>query len=79
LKGLKGNALVNSMDLEKTRIYTASTSWASRPARRGGKHAKRSNVILKAKEISLPQREAPQRSEDARSKSKSDKLLGEKK
>ncbi len=52
LKGLKGNVIVNGLDLDKTRIYIASTSWASRPARRGGMLAKRSNVILKAKEFS---------------------------
>jgi len=52
LKGLKGNVIVNGLDLDKTRIYIASTSWASRPARRGGMLAKRSNVIFKAKEFS---------------------------
>lgn len=52
LKGLKGNVIVNGMDLDKTRIYIASTSWASRPAKRGGMLAKRSNLILKAKEFS---------------------------
>src|SRR3989344_6233323 len=51
LKGLKGNVIVNGLDLDKTRVYIASTSWASRPARRGGMLAKRSNVILKAKEF----------------------------
>lgn len=67
LKGLKGNALVNSMDLEKTRIVIATANWASRPARRGGVHAKRSNVFLRAQEINLPQRGTSQQSEKARS------------
>jgi ribosomal protein L22 len=51
LKALKGNVIVNGMDLDKTRIYFASASWASRPQRKGGVSAKRSNVILKAKEF----------------------------
>ncbi len=52
LKSLKGNAIVNGLDLEKTRIVTASASWASRPMRRGQVEGKRTNVILTAKEIS---------------------------
>src|SRR3989344_5254866 len=32
LKGLKGNIIVEGLDLNKTRIYIASASWASRPA-----------------------------------------------
>ncbi len=52
LKGLKGNVLVNGLDLDKTRIYLASASWASRPLKKGGSEAKRTNVILKAKEFS---------------------------
>ena len=51
LKGLKGNIQVNNMDLDKTRIYIASASWASRPVRSGGREAKRTNIILKAKEF----------------------------
>ena len=51
LKGLKGNAIVNQMDLEKTRIVLGSPSWASRPMRRGGMKFKRTNLILIAKEI----------------------------
>jgi ribosomal protein L22 len=51
LKGLKGNVIVNGMDLDKTKIYLASASWASRPTRRGGVSAKRTNIILKAKEF----------------------------
>ena len=51
LKGLKGNVISSGMDLDKTRIYLCSTSWASRPQRAGGRRAKRSNIILKAKEF----------------------------
>ncbi|MBU0907584.1 MAG: hypothetical protein KKD18_05175 [Nanoarchaeota archaeon] len=51
LKGLKGNVLTNQMELEETRIYLASASWANRPMRRGGVAAKRTNIILKAKEF----------------------------
>ena len=51
LKGLKGNVLVNLMDLDKTRIVLASASWDARPARSGGRSAKRSYIILKAKEM----------------------------
>ncbi len=51
LKGLKGNILANQMDLDKSRIYFASSSWASRPSKRGGARFKRTNVILKAKEM----------------------------
>jgi ribosomal protein L22 len=51
LKGLKGNAVQNGLELEKTRIYIASASWSARPARRGNVRAKRTNVILRAKEV----------------------------
>lgn len=51
LKGLKGNILANQMDLDRSKIYFASSSWASRPSKRGGARFKRTNVILKAKEI----------------------------
>ncbi|MFH1290131.1 MAG: uL22 family ribosomal protein [Nanoarchaeota archaeon] len=50
LKGLKGNVITNQMELEETRIVIASASWANRPMRRGGRSAKRTNVLLKAKE-----------------------------
>ncbi len=53
LKGLKGNVISSGLDLDKTRIYIGSTSWAARPQRAGGKRAKRSNVILKAKEFKM--------------------------
>lgn len=51
LKGLKGNSMVNGLDLARTKIYFASASWASRPARGGGKKAKRTNFVIKAKEF----------------------------
>lgn len=53
LKGLRGNALTNGFDLEKTFIVWASASWASRPMKRGGMRFKRTNVTLIAKEINL--------------------------
>jgi len=57
LRGLKGNVLVNSMDLDKTRIHTASASWASRPLRRGNVQAKRTNIIITAREAKSNTRE----------------------
>lgn len=57
LKALKGNALVNRLEIEKTRISIASASWAARPAQRGGSRAKRTNVILKAREFTQTQGE----------------------
>jgi large subunit ribosomal protein L22 len=50
LKALRGNVLVNGMDLDKTRITIASANWASLPAKRGGARFKRSHVLLKATE-----------------------------
>jgi large subunit ribosomal protein L22 len=50
LKGLRGNAIVNQMDLDKARITYACSNWASRPQRRGGVKAKRAHVLLKARE-----------------------------
>ncbi len=51
LKGLKGNIIVNGLLLERTRIYYASASWASRQMKRGGARFKRTHVLLKAKEV----------------------------
>jgi len=53
LQSLKGNAIVNGLDIDKVRIVIASPSWASRPLRKGSVEAKRTNVILIAKEIKL--------------------------
>ncbi|MDO8508431.1 MAG: hypothetical protein Q7S27_01980 [Nanoarchaeota archaeon] len=50
LKGLRGNVLVNGMDLEKTKIIFGSANWASRPMRKGGARAKRTHVLIKAME-----------------------------
>ena len=52
LKGLKGNVIVNLMDLEKTRIDIASANDARRPSRKGGTKFKRTNVFLIARESS---------------------------
>jgi ribosomal protein L22 len=50
LKALKGNSIVNGLDLDKTIIYSASASWAPRPARKGNRNAKRTHVILESRE-----------------------------
>ncbi|MEK6933372.1 MAG: hypothetical protein AABW75_00675 [Nanoarchaeota archaeon] len=55
LKGLKGNVIVNGLDLDKTLIYYASATWAARPAKRGGMRFKRAFVVLKAKEFPVQQ------------------------
>ena len=51
LKALKGNTIVNGLDLDKAIICHASASWDARPLRRGSVQTKRTNVILKAKEV----------------------------
>jgi len=51
LKGLKGNCIANGLDLEKTRISYSCVSWASRPLKSGGRHMKRTNLVLKAREF----------------------------
>jgi ribosomal protein L22 len=60
LKSLKGNIIVNGMDLDKSKIIIASATNAQRPQRRGGTEAKRTNVLLKAKEVRSPKRKSPQ-------------------
>jgi len=50
LKSLRGNAIVNGMDLDKTRIFSVVSNWASRQRRKNGK-AKRANVEIVAKQI----------------------------
>lgn len=50
LKGLRGNVIANSMELEKTVISYSCPSWGSRPMRTGGRKGKRINIIIKAKE-----------------------------
>lgn len=51
LKGLRGNAIIKNLDLEKTRIIRASSTWSSRPLRRQRRRAKRTNLILTASEV----------------------------
>ncbi len=51
LKSLKGNSITNGMDIDRTKIVLASASWASRPMRRGGTQGKRTNLIIRAREI----------------------------
>lgn len=50
LKGLRGNVLVNGMNLDKTVIFTSTSNWAARPARRGGQKGKRTHVVIVARE-----------------------------
>ncbi len=50
LKGLRGNAIVNGMDIHKTIITMGSASWGVRPAKRGGMRFKRTNVTLRVEE-----------------------------
>ncbi len=51
LKALKGNVIVNGLELERTVISESSASWAARPQRSGGRRAKRVNLIMKAREV----------------------------
>jgi ribosomal protein L22 len=53
LKALKGNILVNGLDLEKTRIVSVVSNWASRPRRANGK-AKRAHVEVIARQLDAP-------------------------
>ena len=53
LKALKGNVIANGLDIDKTKIYLASATWASRPAKKGGMRFKRAFVLLKAKEFDM--------------------------
>lgn len=50
LKGLRGNAIVNGLDIHKTVITLGTASWGIRPAKRGGMRFKRTNVTLRAEE-----------------------------
>jgi ribosomal protein L22 len=52
LKGLKGNVIVNGMELDNTKIAIASASWAARPMRSKRREGKRTHIILKAREFS---------------------------
>ena len=53
LKALKGNAIVNGLDIDNTKISFGMSNDASRPARRGGRKFKRAHVVLKAKEFGM--------------------------
>jgi large subunit ribosomal protein L22 len=50
LKGLRGNVIVNGLDVHKAKITLGTASWASRPAKRGGARFKRVNVTLRVEE-----------------------------
>ena len=50
LKTLRGNAVVNGLNLDKTTIYYASSGWAQRPPKAGRAKGKRANVIIKCRE-----------------------------
>ncbi len=50
LRALRGNILVNGLELDKAVITTSNPSWASRPMRRGGTHGKRVNLLIEARE-----------------------------
>ena len=50
LKSLKGNCIVNGLDVDKALIVTATASGAFRPMRSGGRAAKRTTITLIAKE-----------------------------
>ncbi len=65
LKSLRGNVIANQIDLDNAKIYFASASFASRPSKRGGGRFKRTNIILKAKEI---QSKSEDKSKNGRSK-----------
>lgn len=51
LKTLRGNCIVNGLDLERTRITIVNPSWAFRPLKRGGRKAKRVHLIIEAREL----------------------------
>lgn len=50
LKALRGNILVNGLDLDKTIISESVSNWASRPQRKGGVKSKRTHVTIIARE-----------------------------
>ncbi len=50
LKSLRGNVIVNGLDVHKAVITMGSASWGSRPAKRGGARFKRTNVTLRVGE-----------------------------
>ena len=50
LKALKGNAIVNGLDMNKTVITESVSNWASRPAKSDGRYAKRTHLVITARE-----------------------------
>jgi ribosomal protein L22 len=75
LKGLKGNAIVNGMELEDTKIKTASASWARRPMRSGNRQAKRTNVLLVAKDLGSQQNISHEQNNKGKVGKKTDKVF----
>ena len=55
LKSLKGNIIINNLDPDKAKIAIASASWAARPMRSKGRLAKRTNIVLIAREPGVKQ------------------------
>jgi ribosomal protein L22 len=51
LKALRGNCIVNGLNLDRVRIVYASPSFAGIRAKSGGRRAKRLNLVLKAREV----------------------------
>ncbi len=51
LKALKGNIIVNGLDVEKAKIVSGVSNWASRPQIRSGGKSKRTHVTLIAREV----------------------------
>lgn len=56
LKTLRGNCIVNGLNMEQVRITLVNPSWAFRPQRRGGRSAKRTNVIIEAREVKVKEK-----------------------
>lgn len=50
LRALRGNILVNGMEVDKALITSSHPSWGNRPMKRGGTHGKRVNLVLEARE-----------------------------
>lgn len=50
LKSLRGNCIVNGLNMDRVRIVYASPNFAAIRAKSGGRRAKRVNLILKARE-----------------------------
>lgn len=82
LKGLKGNAIANGMDIDKVRITACVPNWASRPSRSGGRRGKRVHVLLKAREVvpsEKPSRPSKSNKQEKKTENKTENKSGEKK